>query len=150
MGKPRGGSSQRRVAAANAHAAQLMLDTKVRRSLGRDQLIVGTRRFGEDAAHTHDISVRKAHAWIHARHTVRCGESTPKYFANFHSAGIGNDVNQAVRSLAIALCWKPLNISPLNNFKYSALGSLPPFSAPGRVNWANCEAPVFCCAIVYG
>ena len=73
------------------------------RTLSRASLIPGVQRLGPGKAPEHESLVRRAHAWVHARHARQCNESTPKYFAHFHSAGIGNDVNQAVRSLAIAL-----------------------------------------------
>ena len=70
--------------------------------LSTSSLIFGTQRFTTLHEPLHEDVLHSAHEWIHLKHTAQCHHSTPKYFASMASAGIGNDLNQAVRSLAIA------------------------------------------------
>ena len=82
-------------------AATSSADVTVRR-LPPSSLIFGARRFAPEQAAEHEAVLRAAHIWMHRQHTAACTASSPKYFASFAASGIGNDLNQAVRSLAIA------------------------------------------------
>ncbi|KAL1528107.1 hypothetical protein AB1Y20_009472 [Prymnesium parvum] len=96
------------------------------RSLSQSRLITGTHRFafGPSGAAQHEDAVRAAHAWIDSRHSAVCDEATPKFFANFAAMGIGNDINQAVRSLAIALSrGRQLVLLPPSHVHRSRLGA---------------------------
>ena len=71
-----------------------------------DALIGGVQRFTTaDGVALHDTLLRRAHAYIDRIHSARCRDSTPKHFVRMSTSGIGNDLNQAVRSLALALAF---------------------------------------------